>query len=197
MSFCVNATGQIVLNQSKPQRQITTIGAWTNAFLVFTAIYLRAHPNRTQELLKYGHIIRMASTRFQGWGWRTYDRHFRLRQKSHPHNSWAVIDGELWTLFVAVPAFNVVPQAQGGVNNSFRGSNQKGSTPKSTQGAQTGGAQHTTYRAPQKGKGRKFGKNFCYHFNNKGSCSRQDCKFNHTCSSCKQEGHGASTCPNK
>lgn len=190
VSFGLNTEGQLIINQPKNQRNIMSIHAWTSAFLVFTAIYLRAHPQRAQELLKYGNIVRTAAEKFQGWGWRTYDRQFRLRQKSHPENPWHVIDGELWTLYVAVPsAFSSI--AVGAVSqNNFRGSSKK-SQSRSTRGSYPGGAQRGGSQATQRSSTK-----FCFNYNNRGSCPRQNCQYSHSCRLCKQEGHGAKTCTN-
>ncbi len=104
VALSVNQGGQIIWKSNKPKRLITSIHAWTNAFLVFSSVFLEAHPHRTQELLKYCHIVRMAASRYPGFGWRIYDQNFRLRQQSHPHRSWAILDGELWSLYVTAPS---------------------------------------------------------------------------------------------
>ena len=187
MSLTVNSEGQITLNQSKPSRRITTIHAWTNAFLIYTAVYLRSHPNRAQDLLKYGHIVRTAASRFGGWGWRDYDEQFRRRQEVHPQNPWASIDGELWTLLVAVPSVTMNPWSSQGQARSFRG-------PKSKKG-NTEGYQQNNKQATSQGK--QKGGGFCYSFNNTGLCNRKNCRFTHTCSKCKKEGHGANICSSR
>ena len=67
-------------------------------------MYLRAYPHRTQELLKYCQIVRTAAAHHIGWGWRTYDCQFRMRQQVTPVRSWAsIIDDELWALHVTAP----------------------------------------------------------------------------------------------
>ena len=192
MVLSVNSDGQITFNQSKSPRRITSIHSWTNAFLVFTAIYLQSQPDRAQELLKYGHLIRTAASRFGNWGWRDYDTHFRRRQESHPQKSWAVIDGELWSLFVAVPSLTM---NIGGQLKSFRGSapGPKGSNNKSSRGGHSSGQQRPNVKTSSQGSQ----SNICYPFNNNGSCSRPNCRFKHMCSTCNKEGHGASKCNNR
>ncbi len=103
MALSVNQGGQIIWKSNKPKQYITSIHSWTSAFLVYSAIYLAAHPHRVQEMLKYANVIRTASSRFGGWGWRTYDQQFRMRQQGQPQRSWGVIDGELWALYVSTP----------------------------------------------------------------------------------------------
>jgi hypothetical protein len=100
----MNDQGQLVWEDCRPKQQVTSIHNWTSAFLIFSAIFLEAHPHRTQELLKYASLIRTAAARYQGWGWREYDKQFRMRQQIQPQRSWASIDNELWTLYAATTA---------------------------------------------------------------------------------------------
>jgi hypothetical protein len=149
MALRVDASGQISFKEARQSRRITSIHGWTSAFFVFCAIYLRAHPSRTQELLKYGYLVREAASKFGGWGWRDYDVQFRLRQRFHPQNSWAIIDGELWSIFVAVP--NSVPNAEGSFrSNNSRGSNSGTGRGRGSQakGGQKGGQGQKVRRTP-------------------------------------------------
>ncbi|KAK6181459.1 hypothetical protein SNE40_009304 [Patella caerulea] len=61
-----------------------TLDVWTDAFLVYMAIYLTAHPSR------------LAASR--GEGWVEYDQQFRYKRALDPSSSWAVVDYELWLL---------------------------------------------------------------------------------------------------
>ena len=92
--------GRLVL---KIPRSITSIAAWTSAFLIYVSISLTYHPHRTQGILKYMHTVRSAASRFGGYGWRQYDINFRMRQQRTPQRFWSLIDGELWYLFVISP----------------------------------------------------------------------------------------------
>ena len=92
--------GHTVLKPDRPKIQITTIAAWTSAFLVYASIFVDFHPHRAQEMFKYIQMIRSAAVRFGSSGWRLYDRHFRMRQERKPMNPWSVLDSELWFLFV-------------------------------------------------------------------------------------------------
>ena len=51
-------------------------------------------------MLKYAQVVRTAAARHKGWGWRSYDIEFWLRQEWQPPTSWVTVDGELWSLFV-------------------------------------------------------------------------------------------------
>ena len=57
------------MKQSQKSAKLLTIRAWSNAFFVFAAIYLKAHPTCTHDLLEYyGDTIRKAAARFEGGG---------------------------------------------------------------------------------------------------------------------------------
>ena len=64
----------MVWKNNMARRRITSIATWTSAFFFFASIYLAAHPQRVQGILKYGYIVRTAAARYSGWGWRDYDR---------------------------------------------------------------------------------------------------------------------------
>lgn len=169
----LNSSGQLVMRAAKSQQKITSIHSWTSAFLVYTAIYLSAHPARTQELLKYAQIIRTAAARFQGYGWRQYDVQFRLRKQIHPNTSWASMDGELWNLYIAVPSPSFsLSNSRGGHSFRGRGQSESESSPQFT---------NATAKT-------------CFAFNKKVGCVRNFCKFNHICQRCNNGGHGASSC---
>ncbi len=104
VALSVNQEGQIVWKSSwkssKPKQFITSINAWISAFLVYTSIYLSAHPSRTRELLKYIYLIRTAASWYGGFGWRSYDQQFRARLQKCPQRCWAMLDAELWALYM-------------------------------------------------------------------------------------------------
>ncbi len=194
-SLSVQEGGTIVWKDNKPKRHITTIHVWTSAFLVFAAVFLRAHPSRTQELLKYCQIVRTAAMRHVGFGWRNYDIKFRMRQHLNPHRSWAVIDGELWSIYVSgSPSFQSFQSSQ-----SFRMGN---GADKGTRGAvrnfRTQGASVQAAGQPRSESQaamwrRIIANRLCYDFNSSG-CSRPQCKFAHKCSKCNESGHGVQKC---
>ena len=92
--------GNVVWLENRAKPAIEDIEEWTDAFLVFSSIYLSAHPSKATELLKYASIVRDAAARFYGWGWRIYDVQFRHRQQRAPNRSWAIVDGEMWLVQV-------------------------------------------------------------------------------------------------
>ena len=93
---------EITLRPVKPDKLLTNIDQWTEAFIHFMGVYLVRAPMRALELLKYLDNIRLAALKFTpkgSFGWRDYDEMFRHRVAQHDR-SWAAIDGELWWLHV-------------------------------------------------------------------------------------------------
>lgn len=79
---------------------INTIEKWTDAFLVFSSIYLGAHIEKYQGVLKYIQVLRLGANRVQGMGWKTYDEQFRYKMSIDPSKDWGNIDQELWLLYM-------------------------------------------------------------------------------------------------
>ncbi|KAK3099696.1 hypothetical protein FSP39_008146 [Pinctada imbricata] len=94
-SFQLSPSGELII-KPKTNQKIATIARWTDAFLTFSSIYLSAHPNKTQEILKYMHDVRVGAER--GGNFIKYDEQFRLRQSFEPSASWENIDSELWLI---------------------------------------------------------------------------------------------------
>ena len=74
---------------------VPNIEKWTDAFLIFTSVYLKRYPNKAQELLQYINLIREAASHSTNFAWRSYDEQFRLRQTSQTQ-SWGKINSDLW-----------------------------------------------------------------------------------------------------
>ena len=177
LSVGVNSSGQFVIHEKKAGFRISSIQQWTNAFFIYAGIYLRAHPNRTQELLKYGQTIRMLAARYTGWGWMDYDRNFRQRMQIYDR-SWAAIDGELWSLYVCVPQ---VPAQAMGNSNGNQGRCQ------GSQGQRRGGYAGASSSRNSTSSG------YCFAFN-RGNCADTNCTWKHICSVCFKTGHCARNC---
>ena len=92
--------GCLVLDNKKSQSKISTIQQWTDAFLVYSSVYLTAHPNSATSLLKYMHTVRLGASRSSGLGWKDYDSQFRMKKQSNPSISWSKVDQELWLLYM-------------------------------------------------------------------------------------------------
>lgn len=64
-TLSVDAQGQLVAHP-KQTHKISSVDNWTDAFLIFSSIYLEAHPNKTQQMLKYMHDIRLGAEKANG-----------------------------------------------------------------------------------------------------------------------------------
>lgn len=93
--------GKLVLQAPPNRSKIHSVEQWTTAFILFTSIYCKAHPQRLQELLKYMHTVRLCASRcYQNQGWKSYDEQYRMRKARDPSSSWANVDVELWLMYV-------------------------------------------------------------------------------------------------
>ena len=102
-----------ILVQQKQQNKILSIESWTDAFIIYSSIYCRAHPDNYIDMLKYMHTIRLAAKRSTN-GWKFYDEQFRLRKSQDPSSSWALIDQELWLLYLySTPTVSNSPVVRG------------------------------------------------------------------------------------
>jgi len=91
----LNSEGRLETKQFECKDKIMSIEKWTDAFLIYSSIYLKAHPDKTPELLHYAYTIRECAVRQGGTAWKTYDEQFRLRQAQTPA-SWGCINNDLW-----------------------------------------------------------------------------------------------------
>ena len=203
-AITLDDAGRAILKQAKTPRRITSISAWTSAFLSFSSIYLAFHPQRTQDLLKYMHTIRSAAIRFASSGWRQYDINFRMRMQRNPQKSWASIDGELWYLYVVAPPAQRLSAAASYARPSFnQAQNSAYSRPNpsaSYSQAQNSGSfisRFPTQSNPGPRKQAFFSqapRPICFGFNKQEGCSYINCKFSHYCNKCKKPGHSALSC---
>jgi hypothetical protein len=153
------------------------------------------HPDKAPELLKYVSIIREAAQKFPGYGWREYDKQFRMRQAYSPSKSWASIDGELWYLVLLPSAAPRGASFPGGFRDRFRqegGNNgQRGNWNARMVGVL--GQRSWGGGMPGQNRGIVGPKGVCWAFNREG-CSSPGCTFAHICARCRQSGHAAKTC---
>jgi len=94
-TLCMNAAGQIVPKSKECKDKVQSIEMWTDAFIIYMAIYLDRYPEKAVEMLRYMNLIREAARGRPGWCWRAYDEQFRVRQAAAP-SSWANINADLW-----------------------------------------------------------------------------------------------------
>lgn len=99
--------GEIVIKPKTKEIKIANIESWTNAFLIYSSVYLSKFPDQIQQILKYINIVRTAAARSSSTSWLDYDIQFRLKRSRNPLLPWDTVDAELWLLYVAQ-----YPQAQ-------------------------------------------------------------------------------------
>ena len=77
------SAGIINLQQGSKQKYPLSISQWTDAFLVFTCIYLEKYPIEAKNLLKYCSIIRDMQRLTNDNTLRQYDENFRRLKQAH------------------------------------------------------------------------------------------------------------------
>lgn len=82
-------------------KKITSLEAWTDAFIVLASIYLTRHPADIQGILKYMQTIRLGASRNPNASWLEYDKQFRLKMSTDSTISWASVDAELWLIYMS------------------------------------------------------------------------------------------------
>jgi hypothetical protein len=82
------------------QNKIFDILTWLDAFFIYMSIYLVAHPDQAHKMLKYMANVKTAASRSNGFGWREYDRQFRIKKARNDCIPWNQIDQELWLLYI-------------------------------------------------------------------------------------------------
>ena len=94
--------GKLIVGPKASDGKIENIQQWTDAFLIYSTIYVTAHPSAATGLFKYMHTVRLGASRSVGsnYGWKNYDTQFRLKKESNPTMSWSVVDQELWLLYM-------------------------------------------------------------------------------------------------
>ena len=159
------AKGLIESRQKISKQTIQNIDEWTDAFLIFSSVYLQKFPDKAIEILKYMSVIREAATRYPTTAWVQYDQQFRLCQADESsRQSWGSLNAELWLRVMSNPS----------QSNSVLTIKSKQATPVSP-------SERTNSLT-------------CHAFN-AGNCTWNACKFRHVCEACNSSLHGRSSCP--
>ena len=151
-------------NRQTKKRQITSIGEWTDAMLIFMSIYILKHPNQVHQLLKYCTTVREAAAHFGNRGVLDYDKAFRMKRAMDPSRRWDALDNESYF-------FLLVPQALAGRLNS------------NTAGRQGQDAYGQPFRRNAKSAPMPGG--VCWAFNRK-NCNKTNCVHPQKCATCKK-----------
>ena len=86
---------------SAPRRQLVTVGdifTWmmcSHQFVALAVVFF--HPEKLGQFMAYTNTILWAYLEFEGDGWRTYDRTFRLQVSGCPTEDWASLNLSLFT----------------------------------------------------------------------------------------------------
>ena len=94
----VNRGGRITFApvSSREASAIPNLTKWEQAFRVFSDIYLRANPERVNELIEYGNTIATASQTYIWENVYAYDKMFRMHMGEFKGRSWKVILHQAW-----------------------------------------------------------------------------------------------------
>lgn len=76
------STGVINLHQTPRYKNPISVSQWTDAFLVFTSVYIEKFPHQAPHLLKYAHMIREIQRLHGDNAFRSYDEQFRKLKES-------------------------------------------------------------------------------------------------------------------
>jgi len=96
----IDSSGNLNLKQ-KVRKKISDLNAWLDAILIYTSIYIKAHPNSANGLLKYIYNVKLGAARCAGFSWINYDQQFRLKRARNPSLSWGNVDMELCLLYIS------------------------------------------------------------------------------------------------
>lgn len=171
--------GGLVVRQRQNERKIFNISQWSNAFLVYTFVYIKAHPLRANELICYMYNIRHSCERYGFLQAKNYDEQFRLQQAQYPTRSWAFIDPQLFLYTMPATSKQYHNVGLSNVYNKGRPTLSSGKP-----------FVNTSSRVQ-----RTLG--FCFRYNNGKSCFAPKCRFKHACESCGDANHIKKDCPGK
>lgn len=96
----IDSSGNLNLKQ-KVWKKISDLNIWLDAILIYTSIYIKAHPNSANGLLKYIYNVKLRAARCAGFSWINYDQQFRLKRARKPSLSWGNVDMELCLLYIS------------------------------------------------------------------------------------------------
>ncbi|XP_078249656.1 uncharacterized protein LOC140704835 [Pogona vitticeps] len=133
---------------------------WVTGFTIYSGVLVKAQPWKASALFQYFDIIRRAQAEFEGLAWLRYDEAFRMRSAIRPEMRWDETHPGLWLQHMTPAKCNLGDRFDCGHLN--------------IQSTETTDAQQ------REGQPRWP----CYEFNNKGTCVRSPCRFNHVCIAC-------------
>lgn len=160
-------------------REILNIDAWSDAFLIYAAIYLEKYPEEARGMLKYASVIRGIARQSRGLGWKQYDENFRKSREANVHKyAWVSTNwGLLYNFGIMSVSAAYANPGQANCGDSFRGDGQNSG--RSQSGSRTEG----------------IPRSFCFSYHGKGARCKAGagCKYKHTCPKC-QAAHSLFHC---
>ena len=153
-------------------REVTAINSlqrWDQAFCVYSKVYSKFNPKRSNELVEYSYLIHSAANLYSWGNVYTYDRFFRVHMEKHPQCNWGIILQQAWA-FCLTDKLNQQSQQLQTSGGHFNG-------------------QCNNLGENHKGKGK-----LCFDYNALYYAYGFRCKFDHRCGICGKFGHGASNC---
>ena len=94
----------LVQNEGEEQEgKITNIRKWDEAFRIYAALYAKANPTRSAELMQYMHTIHLANSSYNFDNVLYYDYCFRNEMSDHPERSWGTTNTQMWSLAMRDP----------------------------------------------------------------------------------------------
>lgn len=81
--------------------KITSLGAWTDAFIVFARLSFTRHPTDIKGILKYIKTIRLGASRNPKASPLEFDKQFLLKMSADSTISWAFVDAELGFIYLS------------------------------------------------------------------------------------------------
>ena len=95
----------------REQTSINSIEKWDQAFRVYSKIYVKFNPSRSEELVEYSFIFHSAAGTFSWNNVYTYDKLFRMHITKHPEKNWGIILHQAWSFCLT----EKIQQANGGL----------------------------------------------------------------------------------
>ena len=93
--FDIRLQQSSVQTREQAQHRITNISQWTDAFLMFMAIYTERFPTEVASILKYVQLMRTMAFTTKSNIFLSYDRDFR-KLRAHNNMPWNVLHQELF-----------------------------------------------------------------------------------------------------
>ncbi len=95
------AQNTLQVRQLQRNRGIFNIDQWSQAFTIFTSVYIEKFNDHVHQLLKYSYLIREMAKTFPGYAWRSYDEQFR-QSRAITKWPWDRVNQELYMRTVSV-----------------------------------------------------------------------------------------------